>query len=874
MPVQAAFTSGELSPALYARVDFAKYQTGAKTLLNFIALPHGGAQNRAGTYFIAEVKDSSKRHRLIPFQFSTQQAYCLEFGNLTMRVVKDAGQVLEGDKTISGATQANPVVVTATGHSYSNGDWIVISAVVGMTELNGKTFVVTNKAANTFELYDVDGNPIDGTGYTAYTSGGVANKIVEIVTPYSESDLPLLRFAQSADIMYILHPDYYPQKLSRTSHVDWTLEDAPFTDGPYKSQSIDDLDITLTPAARSGNNIAITASAAFFVAAHVGTPIRLGYLNPNNTEETVWGYGIIDQVTDSTNARVDITNPFGFEYIQNHEFEAGIGFWEDHSTSPSTLTYDAPGSMAVLTQGASGYADIRQAIEVTANETCKLTVDLNQVQGQVRIAIGTTSGGTDILGWQTEAAAGVKTYTVTPPQGTMFLTITGSGSASGNVSKIAEVSFVRQDLSTNDWRQAAWSSVNGYPQTVTFFEQRVCFGGNAAEPQTFWMTKPASEDFGFSSPAADDDGLVYTMSARQVNAIQWLEPFGDLVAGTSGKEWGISSGDSSKALAPTQINVKAQSHYGSANLPSMVVGDSILFVVWGGLQIRDLQNPFDVSGYQGKDISILSEHLFWGYQIDEWVHARNPYSTIWCIRNDGILLGFTYLREHEVEAWHRHETDGEYESVCAIPGDTTDEVYFVVKRIINGTTRRYIEKVMPRITDEDTYNYFFVDCGLTYSGAEATIISGLEHLEGKDVIVLANGAVIADKTVSNGQITLNRAATLVHIGLSYTSDLETLNLEHYGERGSSQGKNKTVTSVNLHLRKTRGVWVGKDADHLDEVKFYDEAEGEDPPALFKGVKELKPKFGVGKEQTVLIRQTYPLPLTVLAVIPNLKVSTR
>lgn len=883
--VQANFTAGELSPALHARTDFAKYQTGAKKMFNFYCLPHGGVQNRPGTYFVAEVKDSSKRHRLIPFQFSTQQAYVLEFGELTIRIIKDDGLVLD-------------------------------------------------------------------TGVP-----------VEVVTPYSESDLPDLYFAQSADVMYICHSDYYPRKLSRTSHTNWTLELAPLIDGPYKAQTLSDLDITLTPAARTGNNVAITASAAFFTAAMVGTPIRLGYINPNDSQETVWGYGIIDQVTDSTNARLDIQETFGFEYLGNSTFEVGLGFWEDLSGGNSLLTYDSVEKAAVLTQENTGYGDIRQEIGVTSNETVILTIVLaqeasgtlganplatvngsttvtvthiahglnssNQIVlagvpgavngipavelntthtityvdddsytittttsatstgtgggsavthqrafGSVRIGVGTTTGGNDILAWQTETAPGTYSYTLTPAVSTVFVTIDGNGSADGNRSLINSVNFSRQQLGTADWRQSAWSSDNGYPKTVAFFEQRLTFAGTKTEPQTFWMTQPASESFAFSTPNADGDGLNYTMASQQVNGLAWLATLGELVAGTTGAEWRISSGSQANAISPTAISVKALSYFGSASIPPVVLGNSIIFAQRGGLQVRDLRYSLELGGYQGDDISILAEHLLDGYQIEEWTLARNPYSIIWSVRDDGLLLGLTYLKDQEVIGWHQHSTDGSFESVCAIPGTTIDDVYFIVNRTIGGATKRYIEKLMPRITDETTYDYYFVDCGLTYSGTAVSTFSGLGHLEGKTVVILADGAVIGGKVVTSGEVTISRASTLVHIGLPYNSDLELLPLEFNNDRGTSHGKNKTVSSINLYLRNSRGCWVGKDENNLDEITFSDEADAGLPPPLFTGIKEITPEFDNTKQQTIFIRQTYPLPLNILAVIPDVQTSPR
>ena len=224
------FTGGELSPRLDGRNDLAKYASGCKTLQNMVVYPHGSAARRPGTTFVAEVKTSSAFTRLIPFEFSTTQTYILEFGDLYIRFYKDSGAILEANKTITGITQANPGVVTSASHGFSNGDTVVISGVVGMTQVNGKRFTVASVATNTFALQDIDGANVNTTSYTAYSSGGIANRVYTLTTTYLTADLPQLKFAQSADVMYICHPDYSVKKLSRTGHTSWTITEVDFTD--------------------------------------------------------------------------------------------------------------------------------------------------------------------------------------------------------------------------------------------------------------------------------------------------------------------------------------------------------------------------------------------------------------------------------------------------------------------------------------------------------------------------------------------------------------------------------------------------------------------------------------------------------------------
>ena len=281
------FTAGQLSPRLDGRTDLTKYYNGAKTISNFTIQPHGGASRRPGTSFVHEVKDSSQAVRLIPFEFSTVQTYVLEFGNQYIRFYKDKGIITESAVSISGISQANPAVVTATSHGYNNGDHVIISTVTGMVEVNGKTFQVANATTNTFELQDVDGNNIDSSSYNAYVSGGNAYRIYEIASPYAAADLHDVKFAQSADIMYICHPNYAVRKLSRTGHTSWTLNEVEFNLPPLSSHNVTTTTITSSHV-NAGQTTTLTASSTTginhdqgFLSTDVGRSVHIkdGFVN-------------------------------------------------------------------------------------------------------------------------------------------------------------------------------------------------------------------------------------------------------------------------------------------------------------------------------------------------------------------------------------------------------------------------------------------------------------------------------------------------------------------------------------------------------------------------------------------------------------------
>ena len=260
------FRAGELSPRLEGRIDLDKYNEAAQTLQNMVVFPQGGVTRRPGTYFAGAAKDGGKV-RLINFEFSDEQAYIIELGANYMRFFKDGGILTEAAVSITGATKANPVVITAASHGFSNGDRVIITSVSGMTQLNNREFTVANQTTNTFQL-----SGIDGTGFDAYTSGGTVAKIVEVATTYSVTEIFEINYAQSADVIYMAHKDHAPAKLTRTTATSFTLTNVDFVDGPYLDENI--TSTTLYASAATGS-VTITASAALFTSSDVGRYIRL-----------------------------------------------------------------------------------------------------------------------------------------------------------------------------------------------------------------------------------------------------------------------------------------------------------------------------------------------------------------------------------------------------------------------------------------------------------------------------------------------------------------------------------------------------------------------------------------------------------------------
>ena len=738
------FTGGELSPRLDGRNDLAKYSSGCKTLQNMVVYPHGSSARRPGTSFVAEVKTSSAKTRLIPFEFSTTQTYILEFGNQYIRFYKDSGAILEANKTITGITKANPGVVTSTAHGFSNGDTVVISGVVGMTQVNGKRFKVANVAANTFELQDIDGNNVNTSSYTTYSSGGIANRVYTLTTTYLTADLFQIKYAQSADVMYLCHPDYSVKKLSRTGHTSWTLTEVDFTDGPY----LDD-NITTTTFGMSSHT--------------VGTGRTL-------TASAVTG----------------INNDTGFQ-----------------STDVGRLfTFR------------DGYGEIT-AITSTTVVTATVIKDM------------------------------------------------GSSST------------------TTDWALGAFSDTTGYPSCVSFYEQRLVFAGTEAQPQTLYFSKSGDYENMHENRGgtiADDDAIIYTIASNQVNAIRFLSATRTLIVGTVGGEFSVSGGGTDDPITPTNILIKKQSNHGCANTDAIPVGNVTLFLQRAKRKIRELAYNFDVDGYVAPDMTILAEHIS-ETGFNEMSYQQEPNQIIWAVREDGQLAGLTYQREQQVVAWHRHIFGGSFstgnavcESVATIPtNDKEYQTWVIIKRTINGVTRRYVEYINQfDFTETDNTTFNFLDSQLAYSGSATTTITGLDHLEGQTVSVLANGSTHPDRTVSGGSITLARSSTKVKVGLPYTSILQTMRIDAGSQNGTSQAKTKRIYNITVRLYESIGVEVGPNLSNMETIPFRSSAQLMDTAIpVYTGDKEVEFRGNYETDGYIYVRQTQPLPLTVLSLYPEL-----
>lgn len=420
------------------------------------------------------------------------------------------------------------------------------------------------------------------------------------------------------------------------------------------------------------------------------------------------------------------------------------------------------------------------------------------------------------------------------------------------------------------WRLGVFSETTGYPSAVTFFEQRLILGkGNGvygSKIGQYEIFSPSATDASVTAEC----GYGYELSSDQINDVCWLSSGRALAIGTVGADFTLESSGGEGGLP---FNVKAQRHstYGSESVAPVKVGSTTLFVQHYARKLRAFMYDSNSDDYVAKDLTMLASHMTYG-GIKEMALQLEPSPIVWCVLNNGGLIGLTYEAAEAVQAWHTHEVAGGFvESIATVPSENggRDELFLLVRREINGETKRYIEVMECGIEEEavDTSECFFVDSGLSYHGLEVSSVGGLEHLEGQKVAVLANGAVQTEKIVQNGKIELDAPASVVHAGLPFSSILQTMPLTGIGQGGVSEEAKKRISSVVLRLYKTVGFSIGCD-DNVEMQSFRSACDAMNkPPMLFSGDKKVLFPGKWDRISSIRIEQNQPLPLTVLGIFP-------
>lgn len=822
--LQASFSAGEISDRLAGRLDFAKYPAALETCENLIPLSEGGVMRRPGTRHTAEVKLSSVKGRLKRFLFNVTQAYAIEMCDSALRFYRNQARI----------TVAN------TDAAVTNGTFP--SGIASWTNRSTGAGSIAHDAVN----LDLDLVP-----------GG----------------------ATSADI------GWAEQSITTTNtnqeHVlQFRVRGAPG----------DKIEFQVGTAASGAQTLAaVTKEVGYHTVAFTPTtsPFYIQFRNlGTNDNKTV----SIDDVALIDNAPLEIVSPWPEAelYDVNGPQTADVLYLYHDATPTYKLQRfgHTTWSLVEVPWQDGPYLDLN----ITTT-----TLTPSAISGvAVTVTASSIVGINDNTGFQTSDIG--RLVRIDNPAAAI---VWGWGIIVARTSTTVVTVHVKKAFSTatadTRWKLGAWSNYTGFPSAATFFEQRLYAANTTKQPQTLWAGRV--DDFENQRPDNYDDVVVAddafdrTLSADTVDSIYWLSAADNrLVIGTSGGEWaGRSTGD---ALTALDVNAKRQTKHGSAKIQPTLVGSVVLFIQRAKRKIRELglsqQSVNDT--YTAPDMSRLVNHIMRGGVV-EMDYSEEPESILWIVRNDGQLLSMTYRRDEEVVGWGRHILGGVFgsgnavvESVCVIPGtngsgqvqdsSARDEVWLIVKRTINGSTKRYVEFFERAFeTGDSQEDAYYVDSMVTYDGVSATTLTGFDHIEGQTAKIWANGAIHPSKTVSSGQIDLDSAKTVVQAGLSYTHTLKTLKVKAGNPAGTPIGKKKRIYGLTFVLLNSHTIKYGPDTSSLTERDFRQVSDAMDTAApLFTGEKFVEFPGGWTEDARIVLQSSDPAPFTLLALAPEIAIN--
>jgi len=576
---------------------------------------------------------------------------------------------------------------------YDNGAQTVENFLVqphgGLMRRPGTRFVAEVKnSANAVRLVPFEFNVTQAyvlefgpTYFRIYKDGGQVESSgspVEVTTVYTASDLDTLKFAQAADTMYVASPNHPVYKITRTSHTAWTITEVDLQRGPMLDPNT--TTTTLTAGGRTGS-ITVTASANTFASTDVGRLIKIqdGFVKITGFTSATSVDGTVQELEDG---RSEIMPSYtaSFQYFEGDPDATGL----EHNDRVE----DATGGF--IDQGFRSGMKVDISGTSSNNQTGALIVDVTDT-------VMTFAPGIDL------AAE------------TVSSTISGALEAVDN------------------WSLGAFSNTTGFPRAVTFYEQRLVFAGTSDQPQTLFFSQ--SGDFeNFEAGSEADDGMIYTIGSNEVNVIRFLTSTRNLIVGTSGGEFVVRAGGTDEAITPVNIQIKQQTNHGSSDHTPIQAGTAVLFVQRAKRKIHELQYNFDVDGYIAPDLSLISEHITES-GLTELAYQQEPDSVVWGVRGDGELACMTYKREEKIIGWSRQIIGGSFgtgnavvERIASIPGDLDeDEVYVVVKRTVNGATKRYVEQIKDFDFGTDVTDAIYVDSALSFTGVTTTLNGNISN---------------------------------------------------------------------------------------------------------------------------------------------------
>ena len=700
--ITRSVNAGELDPKMESRDDQQKYAAGAKIMENYFPLIFGGAQRRPGTEYIATQKDVDEKARCIAFEHSVDDTYNLVFENQCIRVFRDGDRVMNTNLDVSAVDTGNPIkVTTTTNHGYATGDVVRFVGLDGtagaLLEYNGNNFTEWPITKVDDDEFTVDG--VDGTLPT-WSSGGQVASILEIVSPYLTADLFSIKTEQSADVMFIAHPNYEPRRLSRLSNTDWTLAVEGITTGPFRPQNTDKaFTIAFVGTITEGGTVTLNATN--------GTPFVTGITAGHSPS------GALATSKSQTGAIFKFIHASNLPSVEATLDSAVLNALSPEITVPRGITWDL---VTNGTWGTGGPSTIVLERSYDGSSTWETVSTVTSLANNNTIDDGTEDFADAQYRARVSAAGGTGNASVqvsirdTSHIGIVKITAVASTiQATGIVMKT-----LGSSAATHRWSEGSFSNFRGWPIDVTISsEERLTFTGSVSEPLTTWGSV-ISDFTDFTAGTDDSDAITFTLvGTGQQNRIRWVLGKDVLVMGTVGGEHILGASKQEEALTPTNVKAKMQTTYGSEDIEAILVNQAVLFVQRGGKRIREFLYNFDTDSFKADDLTVFAAHIT-GDGIVDMALQRTPDPRLWCVRSDGEMAVLVYERNQNIFSWSRYVTNGDFESVAVIYGGERkeDEVWVTVKRNINGVSSdpvRYIERFTPQSV-EQIDEAVFLDC--------------------------------------------------------------------------------------------------------------------------------------------------------------------
>lgn len=888
MPVkvlQRSFAGGEISSQMWGRIDDARYQTGLAVCKNFLPLPQGPIENRPGTEFVREVKYSGKPTRLLPFAFSDSDTMILELGDKYCRFHTQGATLMDGDEPYEIETPWSADDVFGLQYTQSNDVLTVCHVNYAPREIRRYSTLDWRVEEIAFGEPLAAPTGVTATRLTSAASDSNSEKYTQKyrVTALNSDKTKESRASDTASVVANLYA------YGTTVQISWAAVAGASFYRVYKNQggvygyigetdelSIVDDDIspeTGTTPPRYGEvfevgqgiaSVTVTAGGSGYSPADQslaseGVVIGRTWSLPDVSDSAIRSAitcTLKDEGGTGYGGAVDLDlaiEEYTYSYTKNEGDAGDVTYW----ATGKHLTINGIKVTSAGRNYASPVATI--AFEKKKGWALYWSTSGSSVVRSKDFPIGVESGVTVTAVDSTGSGASLKA--VVTDGGITGITVVQPGS--GYTEPKIEISGVLGGEGA-----AATASVGksgDWPGCSTYHEQRRCFAGTASHPQRMWMTKSSTEsDMSYHLPSVDEDRILFEVASTESSRILHMCSLsGGMVLLTGTGEWRVTSVNND-AITPSSVSVKAQSYVGAGKAQPMVVNNILLYPAARGGHVRELAFNYNAQGYITGDLCLRSAHLFDGFGIRQIAYSKAPQPIVWVVSSSGKLLSLTYVPEQQVGAWAQQVTDGSFES-CAVVGESAeDAVYVVVKREINGETRRYVERFRER-SFSDLARSFFVDCGVTYEGKSVSSISGLDWLEGKAVSILADGAVLPRETVKDGKVTLDHEASVVTIGLPYTSEAKTLPLIMQTQDGGfGQGLMKNVNAAAVRVYQSSGVWAGPSEDALREYKQRTVEQPGSPPELITGEITLAVTPSWSESGQIVFELTDPLPATLLA----------